>query len=120
MIAIGLLLVVGFVISCLYYAIIFDEHRDWNRVKDMQWTLTNQRFVAHSTEDAPYWVPLGDIQRVSRLMWWRLFIRFADLGLIETAYIPKQSLARRAVLAAKDGDFAAAATFAEQSNEGSK
>lgn len=115
-----LALFVAFVLSCLFYAFIFDDQADWQRVKTTEWILTNQRFIVQSSTEDDYWLSLNDLKRVSRLMWWRLYLRFSGLAVIETAYIHKQHLARRAILAAQRGDFAAASALAEQSYEGSK
>lgn len=112
-------LFVIFVLSCLIYAFIFDDKADWMKVKDTEWILTNQRFIVQSTSEDDYWLSLGDLRRVSRLMWWRLYLRFSGLAVIETAYIHKQHLARRAILAAQRGDFDTATALAEQSYEGS-
>ncbi len=113
-------LLVVFVLSCLAYAFIFDDQADWQKVKTTEWILTNQRFIVQSTTEDDYWLALNDLRRVSRLMWWRLYLRFNGLAVIETAYIYKQHLARRAIMAAQRGDFAGAAALAEQSYEGSK
>ena len=80
----------------LAYAVVFEEWRDWQDNSGLIWLLTNQRLILlkPDEDDAPAWVNLQDIRKVSIWFWWSIRLRQTDGRAVVMAYVgPVKSIA---------------------------
>ncbi|MCM2561614.1 hypothetical protein M8756_05100 [Lutimaribacter sp. EGI FJ00015] len=68
---------------------VFDNLGDWRRNRTLNWVLTDKRLLQVDTQDplGLRALPIAEIARLRRLMWWRLFVVGEEREIIEIAYV---------------------------------
>ncbi len=83
---------------------VFDNLGDWRRNRPLTWVLTNRRLLQLDAADplALRALPLAEIARLRRLMWWRLFVVGEGREIIEIAYAPGLHGLRRSLIQTRE------------------
>lgn len=83
---------------------VFDNLGDWQRNRALVWLVTNRRVIQIDTRDPldTAAIPVGEIARLRRVLWWRLFVVGENRTIIDIAYVPGLPELRRRLAQARE------------------